>query len=353
MSRLITLKQSLITMEDMDFGNSDSELDDDDEDESDFDEAMDAQELWGHDKDNSLEVNELSDLLDDAGAAATSLPKIRIKPLQAPPITDLPPKKKRKTASSVVFDLVEPEFTSSAQPTASSRVDASDAFGEATELQHADAADKSARRKSLRFHTSKIESASARRRGARNDTVGGDDDIPYRERKKAKDTRLAEEAKKRLERQGGADLDDADPEGDKMDVEMDVDGEGYYELVKKATREKKEKRKAEHEARSARSVSLSISVLSFSDLIFWYSVDYAEEETSGPRSVSRAILKNKGLTPHRPKSVRNPRVKKRQKFDQAKKKVSSQKAVFKGGDAARYEGERSGISKVVKSVRLG
>lgn len=82
-----------------------------------------------------------------------------------------------------------------------------------------------------------------------------------------------------------------------------------------------------------------------------------EEETgTGPRSLTRAILANKGLTPHRPKSVRNPRVKKRMRFDKAQKKVASQKAVYKGGVSAtggRYEGEKTGISKVVKSVRLG
>ena len=79
-------------------------------------------------------------------------------------------------------------------------------------------------------------------------------------------------------------------------------------------------------------------------------------EVSGPRSLTRAILANKGLTPHRPKAVRNPRVKKRQKFEKAKKKISSQKAVYKGGlseSGGRYDGERSGISKVVKSVPLG
>lgn len=66
------------------------------------------------------------------------------------------------------------------------------------------------------------------------------------------------------------------------------------------------------------------------------------------------MLKNRGLTPHRAKSVRNPRVKKRQRYEKAKKKVSSQKAVYKGGLAAtgRYDGEKSGISKVIKSVRL-
>lgn len=80
-----------------------------------------------------------------------------------------------------------------------------------------------------------------------------------------------------------------------------------------------------------------------------------EDDATGPRSLTRAILANKGLTPHRPKSVRNPRVKKRQKFEKAKKKISSQKAIYKGGlaETGRYDGEKSGISKVVKSVRLG
>jgi U3 small nucleolar RNA-associated protein 3 len=81
---------------------------------------------------------------------------------------------------------------------------------------------------------------------------------------------------------------------------------------------------------------------------------FDDDSTEGPRSVSRAILANKGLTPKRGKSVRNPRVKKRQRYEKAKQKVSSQKAVYKGGLAAtgRYDGEKSGISKVIKSVRL-
>lgn len=84
--------------------------------------------------------------------------------------------------------------------------------------------------------------------------------------------------------------------------------------------------------------------------------DDAQDDMSGPRSLTRAILANKGLTPHRAKAVRNPRVKKRQKFEKAKKKLSSQKPVYKGGLAqsgGRYDGEKSGISKVVKSIPLG
>lgn len=84
-------------------------------------------------------------------------------------------------------------------------------------------------------------------------------------------------------------------------------------------------------------------------------VDIEPTDESGPRSLTRAILKNRGLTPHRSKSVRNPRVKKRQRYDKAQKKLSSQRAVYKGGigDASKYTGEQSGISKVVKSVRFG
>lgn len=53
----------------------------------------------------------------------------------------------------------------------------------------------------------------------------------------------------------------------------------------------------------------------------------------------------------------NPRVKKRQQYDKAKKKLASQKAVYKGGLNAvggSYEGEISGInSRVIKSVKFG
>ncbi|KIY67121.1 hypothetical protein CYLTODRAFT_422822 [Cylindrobasidium torrendii FP15055 ss-10] len=353
MSRLLTLKQSLITMEDLDFGNSDSERDSEEEDdldiddgEFDIDEDDDAEHIWGLDKNAPLEDNELNDLLEDAQEeTAVPLPTIRIKPLQVQPISEPSrPKKKRKANSgeskpAVVFDLVEPDVVSSSSSAPGKMDVADDGYGEATELQHADAMDKKARKKTLRFHTSKIESASARRKGARNEAVGGDDDIPYKERRRQKDIRGEAEAKRRLEKQGGADLDDADSEvnmqewkGTGMDVDTQ-DDDGYYDLVKKQKQEKKEARKVAHEENTAR-------------------MDTGPASAEGPRALTTAMLKNRGLTPHRSKSVRNPRVKKRQKYDQAQKKVSSQKAVYKGGDGGKYDGERSGISKVVKSVRL-
>jgi U3 small nucleolar RNA-associated protein 3 len=64
--------------------------------------------------------------------------------------------------------------------------------------------------------------------------------------------------------------------------------------------------------------------------------------------------KNKGLTPRRKKEVRNPRVKKRMRFDEKKKKLASIKAVYKGGEGrGGYGGEFTGIKKdLVKSVKL-
>ncbi|KAG7443110.1 uncharacterized protein BT62DRAFT_351623 [Guyanagaster necrorhizus] len=347
MSRLLTLKQSLITLEDLDFDDADLESDSD-LDDLDDDIMLDAEKSWRRGRHPQLD-SELAELLMEANLDhSTDLPPLTIKPLQVPALSSESgsrPKKKRKTTKSMslqdddpVFDLVEPEFTSTQTSSSKQHVDEIDAFGEVTALQHVDAADKSAHRKSLRFHTSKIESTSSRRKSARSNTLGGDDDIPYRERKKEKEKRTVEEAQARLSKQGGEDLDGIDPEPKRaMDMDVDEpeaeDADGYYELVKKQAQDKKEKRKASHEARTAR-------------------IDYDEEEATGPRSLTRAILKNKGLTPHRPKSVRNPRVKKRQKFDKAKKKIASQKAVYKGGASDRYDGERSGISKVVKSVRL-
>ncbi|KII86949.1 hypothetical protein PLICRDRAFT_43637 [Plicaturopsis crispa FD-325 SS-3] len=357
LSRLLTLKQSISTLEDLDFDVSESDLDNaEDPDEtvggSDEDEDADMEQLWKLDKKKGLEADELEALLKEAGLEADLASRNASTRAEEP--EPEPPKKKRKTAKKAlpVFDLVEPTFPSSSKPSSSSsraEADVIDAYGEATSLQHADAADKRSRTKSLRFHTSRIESASARRQGARNTASGGDDDIPYRERKKEKDQRMAKEAKAKVRGQGGDDLDDKEPEAADKKRRRDDDDEGsdggkgdgadgYYELVKRKAKESKEKKKADYEAAQAAAKP-----------------DFGVDGATGPRSLTRAILNNRGLTPHRSKSVRNPRVKKRQKFEKAKKKVASQKAIYKGGigDSGKYDGERSGISKVVKSVRLG
>jgi U3 small nucleolar RNA-associated protein 3 len=269
LDRLLTLKQSLSTLEDLDFAPSDSEEDGDEEDgygmfDEDGDISMDEDQLWTFDQRKGLEADELNDLLEDAQSSLNLPDTLTSKR------GDKPPKKKRKTTSTEpsnqpVFDLIEPKFQSSKPSTAPVDSLTADSYGEATSLQHADAADKSARKKSLRFHTSKIESASARRQGARSNAVGGDDDLPYKERKKEKEARLAKEAKSKVRGLGGEDLNDAEPEiplaemkrqrdEESESSEHDEEGpDGYYELVKRKSKEKRVKKKSDYAAAQAAS----------------------------------------------------------------------------------------------------
>ena len=419
LERLLALKQSLSTLEDLDFDMSDSPSGEDgglgdDFDESDEDLDLDDDEevfdLFNHMKGGKkkkprLEVNELQELLRDAEtnisdltltANGASSPKRRRKvekellsPNQEEEATLEPPKKKQKTGKkdknsviprATVFDLIEPEFEYSAsKPTPPSVSDFTDSFGEQTVLQSFDAADKKARKKSLRFHTSKIEGAATRRdKGAKN-LLGGDDDIPYKERRKQKDIREAKENGRKGRGQGGDDLSDGDPEMDidlgfaafdgdiaggklgkkrsRNELDDDADPGEYYSLVERSAKERKEKKKAEYD--TAKAAQRCVSPTSDHPACLAYGGILSDalmtpESSDGPRALTRAILKNRGLTPHRSKSVRNPRVKKRMKFEKAKKKIGSQKAVYKGGigDVGNYGGEKSGISKVIKAVRL-
>jgi U3 small nucleolar RNA-associated protein 3 len=255
LQRLLTLKQSLATLEDLDFAGSDSEGDEDDGSINMDDILADGEQVWRFDGAEGLEPNELAELLEDADSSAKKTEK-RIQ---------TPPKKKRKTTTQdhpqpvgSIFDLVEPQFVSSKSSSQETLANDADAYGEMTALHFADLADKSVRKKSLRFHTSKIDSTSARRQGARDQALGGDDDLPYRPRKRGKDTQLVKEAVKRLNNQGGDDLDDEVPEpsriGEKRSRqdEDEADPDGYYELVKKNSKEKKEKKKAEYEEANGR-----------------------------------------------------------------------------------------------------
>jgi U3 small nucleolar RNA-associated protein 3 len=366
-------------LEELDFHLSESASEfSDSEDVSLEDEDMEVASklLKRYRKGSQLVFDDLVELLREAEEATKSVkPTAPPKPFSEPAPINEPPKKKRKTATTTklapVFELEEPIYVPS-KPRIStqdliSRED--DAFGDATILDTADAADKKARRRTLRFHTSKIESASARRQGARV-ALGGDDDVPYRERRKEKEARAQREAQAGKRGQGGDDLDDVesgsservlrgtDADDDKEWAEESTNG--YYSLVQKQKREQKESKKMAYEAAKAASrcvipATHNTSSSTFSDLVtHTHRMETENDSAGGPRSLTRAILKNRGLTPHRSKSVRNPRVKKRQKFAKAKKVIASQKAVFKPGvgDWTRYDGERTGISTVVKSVQF-
>ena len=281
--------------DDFDESDEDEDLELDEEDEEIFN--LFDRTKGGKKKKPRLEHNELQELLMDAELDISNLtpmvngtasPEKKRKKAGKDPIshnqegaTLEPPRKKQRTGKkdqvsarsrTTVFDLVEPEFEYSTSKPAPSVPDVADSFGEQTVLQSFDAADKKARKKSLRFHTSKIENAANRRdKGVRN-LMGGDDDIPYKERKKQKEIREAKEIA-RGKGMGGDDLSDGDPEVE-MDVdfagsnggkklgkkrgraELDEDGEDvdpgeYYSLVERSARERKETRKADYDAAKA------------------------------------------------------------------------------------------------------
>lgn len=51
--------------------------------------------------------------------------------------------------------------------------------------------------------------------------------------------------------------------------------------------------------------------------------------------------------------MRNPRVKKRKKFEEKKKKLGSIRQVYRGGEGKGYGGELTGIkTNLVRSVKL-
>ena len=79
----------------------------------------------------------------------------------------------------------------------------------------------------------------------------------------------------------------------------------------------------------------------------------AEPEAEGRRGVTRAIEKNRGLTPHRNKLAHNPRAKLRHKFAKANVRRSGAVRTAGAGDGAHYGGEASGIkANVSRSRRL-
>ncbi|KAF8339980.1 Sas10 C-terminal domain-containing protein [Cantharellus anzutake] len=269
-----------------------------------------------------------------------------------------PPKPK------IAYDLEESEFIPSepSKPSGPSNPHPSSppieedlsAFGEATSLDPHIAKEKAARKNALQFYTAKIERGQRRREGKRRHALTGDDDVPYQ------NTKERQSSKKPAV--GGMELGGDDPHPgapsdasgvdtlnskkrgrDSTDggaVNADVDGDEHHELVKRQKRESKENKRAEVEARAEPQRS----------------VPDEQGPDSKPRSATTAILKNYGLTPKRSNADRNPRLRKRHQYEKAKKRVAHKKTTYKGGLASlpggRYDGEKTGITKTVKSIKF-
>lgn len=267
MSRLLVLKKSISFLEDiqsasLEMDSSEVESDDD------FDSEDLLRSLDGFNGD----LGELKALL-----SQTEQPLSAIKKVKKADKQKLADKKKKKSPPTITYDLEEPDFKSS-RPVATqmNSISNSNAYGELTALNPMDVEDKNSRRKSLRFHVSKIENTSLRRRNARK-AIGGDDDIPYRERKKeaAKNQGASELG------QGGDDLDDSEPSpretgfkrprssDDSNESSSDDDDSGYYSLIKKQKSDKKQAKQAAYDAfREANRFVLSTIISVF--YAYWY-----------------------------------------------------------------------------------
>ena len=218
-------------------------------------------------------------------------------------------------------------------------------FGEEETLDARAAADKAARKKSLKFYTSQIAQKANKRAGAGRD-AGGDMDIPHRERLRDRQARLLAEAAKRGKKDSkhGADLggDDSDGEDDAAAANaIRGDEDEYYDMVAHKSKSKRDDKAARYAAFAAAGKADRV-------------VENEEVGPDGKRKITYAIEKNKGLAPKRSKDVRNPRVKRRKQYEAKQKKLKSMKPVWQGGEPkGGYRGELSGINTgVVKSVRL-
>jgi U3 small nucleolar RNA-associated protein 3 len=77
-----------------------------------------------------------------------------------------------------------------------------------------------------------------------------------------------------------------------------------------------------------------------------------DPQVTEPRKITREILKNRGLTPHHRKDLKNPRKRQRERHAKAEKRRKGQVQEVKM-PSGPYTGEASGIkARVSKSRRL-
>jgi U3 small nucleolar RNA-associated protein 3 len=216
-------------------------------------------------------------------------------------------------------------------------------FGEEETLDARTAADKAAKKKSLRFYTSQIVQKASRRADAGRD-AGGDADIPYRERLKDRAARLNAEAERRGKKNSklGTELGGDESDADQAVAKQVRDEEdGYYDMIAHRTKAKQDDKTARKEALAKASITDRV-------------VEVETVGADGKRKINYQIEKNKGLAPKRKKEVRNSRVKKRRKYEDKQKKLKSMKATYQGGEGrGGYQGETTGIKTgLIKSVKL-
>ncbi|CAG8523521.1 20366_t:CDS:2 [Cetraspora pellucida] len=118
--------------------------------------------------------------------------------------------------------------------------------------------------------------------------------------------------------------------------EEPIDPIDFYNMVKEAKNAAKEQRKEQFEMEHCK------NKIVYEDVI----------PEGAKRQINYQILKNKGLTPHRKKEQRNPRVKHKNKYEKARKKIKSIKRVISQQEGS-YGGEKTGIKTgLSRSIKL-
>jgi len=236
----------------------------------------------------------------------------------------------------------------------------SEDFNEAKINEDDDEYDEEKKKNSLRFHASNINKTLNKLSGKKST---GDLDVPYKRKDKKE---ISEEVRKSRESADADIFDDTDDldlndgldlnsnlrsnkrpreEEDNIDNDYvdDFDDEDlqYYEDVSNATKEKK--RVKEENFRKIKQELLEESMIDENDLA-----------PGEKRHINRTIEKNRGLTPHRKREKKNPRVKHRKNYEKAMIKLKSfRRVAYNKSDVGPYAGETTGIkTKLSRSVRF-
>ncbi|KAJ2890244.1 something about silencing protein 10, partial [Coemansia aciculifera] len=220
-------------------------------------------------------------------------------------------------------------------------------FGEQDQLEEGDAEDKARAVRRLRHHAKRITQARAKRDN--RDTLSGDIDVPYKDKKRLQklryDEKSADATRARASRYGddlGDDL-GSDDLADSDVGEATAAGDDYYSQVERSAQLAKERRAAEKQARKE---------AQWQNMVEANVATEAAVEGETKRNVNYQILKNRGLVPKRTKEQRNPRVKRRTRYEQAKKKINSSVTQVRALEG-NYGGEATGIkANLSRSTRF-
>lgn len=158
----------------------------------------------------------------------------------------------KKQTQIPLLNLDGPSTSAKGAPSVAAPSTFDDDFVDPTSLSAAEASEKAGKTKSLRFYTSKIAATSARRAGAGRERGGGDDDVPYRSKERAREAALRRQQHGSGDVPENTDLDTANFDEVDFALARQVNDaapaeDGYYDLVSNSKKAAKEAKKEAYE----------------------------------------------------------------------------------------------------------